>query len=77
MGTPTPQFQSPADPGSFLEPGHRWLVLALTAAIFVFSGVRFDGPSRGYWDTYITLPAIFMTGQAVDLHGIDGTPRYQ
>ena len=77
MSTPTPEFQSPADPGSSLDPAHRWLVLALTMAIFVFSGLRFDGPSRGYWDTYITLPAIFMTGQAVDLHWIDGTPRYQ
>jgi len=77
MSTPSPAFQTPADPGGFLDPGHRWLVLALTAAIFVFSGLRFDGPSRGYWDTYIAVPAIFMTGQPVDLHWIDGTPRYE
>ena len=76
MGTPTPHFQSPPDPGSTLGPAHGWLVLGLTAAIFLFSGLRFDGPSRGYWDTYITLPAIFMNGQPVDLHWIDGTPRY-
>jgi len=54
----------------------RWAVLGTTLAICIFSGVRFDGPSRGYWDTYITVPAMFMTGQAVDLHRIDGTPRY-
>lgn len=76
MGTPTPAFQTRRDPGSFLEPGHRWLTLVLLAAVFVVSGLRFDGPSRGYWDTYIAVPAIFMTGQPVDLHWIDGSPRY-
>lgn len=46
-------------------------------ALMVFSALRFDGPSRGYWDTYITVPAMFMNGQRVELHRIDGTPRYQ
>ena len=36
--------------------------------------LRFDGPARGYWDTYITAPAMFMSGQAVDFYRIDGTP---
>jgi hypothetical protein len=45
-------------------------------AVFVFSLVRFDGPSRGYWDTYITVPAMFMTGQPVELVRTDGAPRF-
>ncbi len=54
----------------------RIAILVLSALIFLFSGLRFDGPSRGYWDTYISVPAMFMTGQPVDLHRIDGTPRF-
>jgi hypothetical protein len=54
----------------------RMAVLVLSAALFLFHGLRFDGPARGYWDTYITVPAMFMTGQPVDLHRIDGTPRF-
>ena len=46
------------------------------AFVFVFSLLRFDGPSRGYWDTYITVPAMFMTGQRVELTRTDGTPRF-
>lgn len=49
----------------------------LLAVVFVFSLLRFDGPTRGYWDTYITVPAMFMTGQRVELTRIDGTPRYE
>ncbi|MBT9560472.1 MAG: hypothetical protein IV100_30890, partial [Myxococcales bacterium] len=46
------------------SPSPTRLVLALTliatAATFVFGLFRFDGPARGYWDTYITAPAMFM-----------------
>ena len=54
----------------------RALLVALALAVHLFSLLRFDGPARGYWDTYITVPAMFMTGQPVDLHRIDGTPRF-
>ena len=54
----------------------RRIVLALGVVVFLVSGLRFDGPSRGYWDTYITVPAMFMTGQPVDLVRIDGSPRF-
>jgi len=54
----------------------RAILALLATAIAIFSLVRFDGPSRGYWDTYITVPAMFMTGQPVDLHRIDGSPRF-
>jgi len=56
--------------------GQRRVVLGLTVAVALLSALRFDGPTRGYWDTYIAVPAMFMTGQPVDLHRIDGTPRF-
>ncbi|MFH1464522.1 MAG: hypothetical protein ABIO70_09050 [Pseudomonadota bacterium] len=55
---------------------HRWTFGLLTLALALFSLARFDGPARGYWDTYITVPAMFMTGHAVDLRRMDGTPRF-
>ena len=54
----------------------RWLLGLLALALGLLSLARFDGPARGYWDTYITVPAMFMTGHAVDLVRIDGTPRF-
>jgi len=53
----------------------RWFAASLVA-VFVFSLLHFDGPSRGYWDTYITVPAMFMTGQEVELVTTDGSPRF-
>ncbi len=58
------------------ERRERLILSALLALLFLFSLLRFDGPSRGYWDTYISVPAIFMTGQHVELQRIDGTPRF-
>jgi hypothetical protein len=55
----------------------RWTVGGFLLVVVLFSGLRFDGPTRGYWDTYIAVPAMFMTGQAVDLVRQDGTPRYE
>jgi hypothetical protein len=64
-------------PQSRLPPG-QWRALAAVGCLVVLiSAVRFDGPTRGYWDTYITVPAMFMAGQPVELHRIDGTPRFE
>ena len=52
-----------------------WLILC-ALAVLASAALRFDGPSRGYWDTYITVPAMFMTGQPVDLRRVDGSPRF-
>ncbi|MBM4395817.1 MAG: hypothetical protein FJ087_09020 [Deltaproteobacteria bacterium] len=54
----------------------RRVVWGLTLVVLVFSALRFDGPAAGYWDTYITVPAMFMAGERVELLRIDGTPRY-
>lgn len=62
-------------PGA-LTAAQRWTLGGLLAVVFVFSLVRFDGPTRGYWDTYITVPAMFMTGQRVELTRSDGSPRF-
>ncbi len=54
----------------------RAVLFALASLVFVFSWLHFDGPARGYWDTYITVPAMFMAGQRVELVRIDGSPRF-
>jgi len=50
-----------------------WTVIALT---FVVGLLRFDGPARGYWDTYITTPAMFMNQVPVHFVLRDGTPAF-
>jgi 4-amino-4-deoxy-L-arabinose transferase-like glycosyltransferase len=40
-----------------------WVSIAVT---FVFALLRFDGPAKGYWDTYITAPAMFMNGDPIE-----------
>lgn len=53
-----------------------WVLAALVLATFAFASIRFDGPARGYWDTYITAPAMFMTGQPVQFVLRDGSPAW-
>ena len=72
---PVSTLRSPGSGGA--GPASRVLLIATALAILVGSAIRFDGPTRGYWDTYIAVPAMFMTGQPVDLHRMDGSPRYQ
>ncbi|MEE2829973.1 MAG: hypothetical protein VX498_12355 [Myxococcota bacterium] len=50
------------------------LVFGLT---FLFALLRFEGATEGYWDTYITAPAVFMTGQDVDFVLEDGSPAWE
>ena len=59
-----------------LSRNQRRLFTAGAVAVVLFSLLHFDGPSRGYWDTYITVPAMFMTGQPVELTTIEGEPRF-
>lgn len=46
------------------------------AITFLVALVRFDGPAKGYWDTYITAPAMFMNRQPVDFVLKDGSPAW-
>ena len=55
---------------------HLPAFLLLALAVLLTAAWRFDGPSRGYWDTYITAPAMHMAGQPVDLRRMDGSPRF-
>ena len=52
------------------------IVLFLAALTFAVALLRFDGPAKGYWDTYITAPAMFMNMQPVDFVLADGTPAF-
>lgn len=52
------------------------VLLAATALAFLLALVRYEGPTEGYWDTYIAAPAIFMTGQGIDFQLKDGTPAW-
>ncbi len=48
----------------------------LIAVTFAVALLRFDGPAKGYWDTYITAPAMFMNRQPVDFVLKDGSPAW-
>ena len=60
-----------------LTRAQRWALAGCGLAVVLFSALRFDGPASGYWDTYITAPAMLMTGQRVELTRIDGSPRFE
>ena len=51
-------------------------VLALFLGTFVFGLFRFDGPAKGYWDTYITAPAMFMNTVPVQFVLKDDSPAF-
>ena len=48
--------------------------LVLAAVIAVVAVLRFEGPAVGYWDTYVTAPALHVAGQGIDFVLRDGTP---
>lgn len=54
----------------------RWFLLAATIVTFALAMIRYDGPARGYWDTYITAPAMFMNATPVRFHLADGQPAF-
>ena len=53
-----------------------WGLGLATAATFALGLVRFEGPCHGYWDTYITAPAMFMNGAPIDFVLKDGSPAW-
>lgn len=46
------------------------------AAAFLVALFSYEGPTTGYWDTYIAAPAMRMSGRALDFHLHDGSPAY-
>jgi len=55
----------------------KYTVFAIVfGIIFCSYFARFEGPATGYWDTYITAPAIFMTNQAIDFVSKNGKSLY-
>lgn len=46
--------------------------LAVAAVAFV----TYRGPTTGYWDTYIAVPAALIAGTAVEFVDVDGSPLY-
>ena len=55
----------------------QWLLAAATALTFAAALVRYDGPARGYWDTYITAPAMFMNKSPVRFVLADGSKAFR
>ena len=55
---------------------HRNALWLLTALAFALGLLRYEGPTEGYWDTYIAAPAMFMTGHGVDFVLHDGSPAW-
>jgi len=57
----------------------RPLRIAATLASLLVAGVAFAtyrGPTTGYWDTYIAVPAALIAGTAVEFVDVDGSPLY-
>jgi len=52
------------------------VLLVCVAITFCVALLRFDGPAKGYWDTYITAPAMFMNQQPVDFVLKDRSPAW-
>ncbi len=48
--------------------------LLLAAVIAVIAVLRFEGPAVGYWDTYITAPAMHAAGQPIEFVMRNGEP---
>lgn len=63
----------PAQKNNFIK-----ILAVVTLCIFVFFVylLNFEGPALGYWDTYITVPALFMAGQHVNFISKDGDTLY-
>ena len=52
-----------------------FVILFFLCAFFFFL-LHYEGPSRGYWDTYITVPSVLMTKTPVEFVGTHGNRMY-
>jgi len=54
---------------------HRLPALAF-ATCFAVGFLTWEGPTTGYWDTYIAAPAMHLVGDSLDFRLNDGRPAY-
>lgn len=54
------------------------LAIVFSVCIFIFFNYlfRFEGPVKGYWDTYISVPAALITNQEVTFTSKEGNKLY-
>jgi len=54
------------------------IIISAGFFLFIFLNYlsRFQGPATGYWDTYITAPAFFMTNHPINFVSKDGENLY-
>ncbi len=52
------------------------LVMSISLVVFIIFFMNFGGLGKGYWDTYIIVPAAFMTNTHVELTDMNGTQLY-
>lgn len=55
---------------------NKIIIAALFVFIFLNYFFRFEGPVKGYWDTYLTVPALFIANQPVNFISKDGEKLY-
>ncbi len=62
---------------SFMKVLWKAFVAIVFCVIFTLSLFYFNGPAKGYWDTYITLPAMFMADEPAQLTTKEGEILYE
>ncbi len=55
---------------------NKAVIIAICIFVFFNYLLRFDGPVKGYWDTYITVPALFITNTPVTFTSKEGKKLY-
>lgn len=51
-----------------------WVVGLVVFSVYF---ALYQGPAKGYWDTYITVPAVLMSGDKVDFRTPEGEPAFE
>lgn len=55
---------------------NKAVIIIISGFVFFNYLLRFDGPVKGYWDTYITVPALFITNTPVTFTSKEGEKLY-
>ena len=50
------------------------VAVILSVLVAAIGLCRFEGPAEGYWDTYVTAPAMHLAGHGIDFVLRDGSP---